>query len=78
MKLIRKAKDAKDKASYSFFVVIKPEGSPFKLESGWDSIQEAKDMVKELPGYLNAKAFAKKDLGKFGLDPAKENNWYKG
>ena len=78
MKLIRKTKDVRDKTSYSFFVVIKPEGSPFKLESGWDNIQEAKDMVKELPGYLNAKAFAKKDLVKFNLDPAKENNWYKG
>lgn len=78
MKLYRKKiVDAKDKASYDFYVVVKPEGAGFKLESGWDTMQEAKNMVRELPAYLNAKAFAKNNLKSIGLDPKNNNHWMK-
>ena len=78
MRLSRKRRtDAKDKSLYGFFVVVKPEGSGFKLESGWDTFQEAKDMVRELPSYLNAKAFTRAQLKSFSLDPANNNHWMK-
>ena len=79
MRLIRRVKnDAKDKSTYAFFVVVKPEGTGFQLESGWDTMQEAKDMVKELPRYLNPKAFGKNSLKSMGLDPKNNNHWMKG
>lgn len=74
MKLIRK-NDAKDKSKYNFFVVVKPEGKGFMLESGWDTLQEAKDMVKELPGYLNPKAVAKSSLAGLSLNPGNNKHW---
>ena len=78
MKLYRKKiVDAKDKASYDFYVVVKPEGTGFKLESGWDTMQEAKDMVRELPAYLNAKAFTRVQLKSISLDPKNNNHWMK-
>lgn len=78
MKIVQKKKtDARDRSGYKFFVVIKPEGSPFRLESGWDNLDDAKTMSRELPGYLNAKAFALTDLKRMSLNPANENHWYK-
>ena len=80
MRLKRKIQrlDATDRGSYSFYVVVKPEGAGFQLESGWDTVEEAKDMVKELPRYLNAKVFSKNQLGRLSLNPSNNNHWMKG
>ena len=69
--------ERKDKSQYQFYVVVEPAGSSLKLESGWDNMQEAKDMAKELPGYLNAKPVKRNDLNRMNLDPTKQQSWLK-
>lgn len=40
-------------------------------------MQEAKDMAKELPGYLNAKPVKRNELNRMNLVPSKQQSWLK-
>lgn len=73
MKLIKvKKADAGDR----FFVVVEQGGKKL-IESGWGKVEEAKDMVKELPKYLSASVVGVAKLGGMGLDPANKSHWLK-
>lgn len=71
-----------DKPQYKFFVVVEdPSNGDKKIESGWARVQEAKDMIRALPRYLNPglddkKPVSREDLKKLNLDPRKAEHWF--
>ena len=71
-----------DKPQYKFFVVVEdPSNGDKKIESGWARVQEAKDMIRALPRYLNPglddkKPVSREDLKKLNLDPKKAEHWF--
>lgn len=71
-----------DKPQYKFFVVVEdPSNGYKKIESGWESAQEAKNMIRALPRYLNPglvdkKPVSRENLKKLNLDPRKAEHWF--
>jgi len=74
MKLICvKKADSINRPEYKYYIVV--EGK--KIESGWKTEKEAKDMLKELPGYLSPKVFSLSKVKSMGIDPEKDSSWKK-
>jgi hypothetical protein len=64
--------------AYTHYVVVSQRGTP-KIESGWESAEDAADNIREnFSTEIKAKVLTKTGLIRAGLDPKDDGNWLQG